>query len=389
MRLRYPRRDFIPWVRHRALHSDVMRDQLRVAQQAYDSKFEAEDSGAKRRIMLVVGSAVSAFTVVYGSYCLSDVTSNIQLARMALYRKLWSPQGAFERLRKQAQSGALSVDYEIDRPWMQTTLVHRRLVNACGGPPCDPNGDWALALIRMGCGFVEIGPVGIAVGTEDEHNPLSCVSPDLQWADSIPDAIHAWRVPVDTLQAKLQSIKEWQKKEEVTMNGLIGIEVVHSDTFEEAVRLCSCYADYLSVRVDDAWNIEHIKEVVASVKCVTPVPLFLKMSSAGVKKYATWLEKVTRGDDLGIVVESTESVKDIRRRNCHINIICTNISSGADAVRAVESGATCFQLSTDSLCHSGPRIAREVKDDFTYLVNVRGHTSLDDARGKARRQNDP
>eukprot|EP00397_Hematodinium_sp_SG-2012_P025713 GEMP01026884.1.p1 GENE.GEMP01026884.1~~GEMP01026884.1.p1 ORF type:complete len:405 (-),score=77.77 GEMP01026884.1:1042-2256(-) len=364
----------------------AMRSGLHMAQQAYESKFGTEDASAQKRVRMVAGSALIAFGCMYCSYCLSDVTSNIQLLRMMLYKQFCSPREAFDRLHSLAKTQSLPVDLDVDRPWMQTKLGGRRLVNACGGPPCDPSAEWATSLIRMGFGFVEVGPVAIAANTEDVSTPYHVIPPDVRWEDLSTPLVsaEAWRAPVDILKQKLDDMKRIQHTAELTVNGIIGIEVAQTDTFEDSVALCSLYADYLCVRVDAGSDMESL---VAAVRRTTTLPLFLKFTMDVLEKCASpcWLEKVTCEDNVGIVVDSLEAVKVIRQRNKQLVIICANISSGADAVRAVEAGAHCFQLTINALLDQGPSVARQVKDDFTYLINVRGHHSLEEAIGKRKK----
>lgn len=84
----------------------------------------------------------------------------------------------------------------------------------------------------------------------------------------------------------------------------------------------------------------------------------------------------------GAIVNSIDAVRSIRQRHKDTMIICTNIASGVDALRAIEAGASFFQLSTMAYISNGPGIAREIKDDLQLLITSRGHKSLLHAVGK-------
>jgi len=380
-----------------------MKRRLEIAQGNYARKLREESGVMKKRGMVIVAASGCAFGGMYLTYALSDASSDIQETRMWILKKWYSPSEVFTMACRRAEAGKLPLDYDIDRPWMRSTIDEHRIINACGVAQCDLTGSCAASLLKMGCGFIEIGPMNIRPITPSEQEGTEgasrtppvlppVISPDATWSDlstpMLAASIRPWDAPSrEAIETSLQQMWAALKQDEMSIYGVIGVEVINNESLEETISACDEYVDYITVRVVPD---EDISTLLKRCRGVTNRILFLKIYNLHENRASAQklVDQVTKANDLkvGIITNSPEAVKLIRQRNKDLTLMCSSITSGPDAVRAIEAGACCFMLDTHALVNEGPQLPRRVKDDFTYLINARGHDSLRKAIGKVPKQ---
>eukprot|EP01068_Selenidium_serpulae_P007752 Selendium_serpulae@DN4796_c0_g1_i1.p1 len=380
---------------------------------------------------------VTAVGICFVYLSVQDVKSKwLQASTVAVRTVGLDPELAHTLVIQAAKLGLLPTDMDKDADVLRMTVMGLDFVNPIGlAAGFDKNGTAPLAFLKMGFGHVEVGSI---TPQPQEGNPKPRVfrlANDRAVINRYGFNSAGSEVAVKSLEA--QVAKRHALAE--TAHGVIGVNLgknktttdVVSDFAMGAAQLAPL-ADYLVVNLSSPntpglralQNPRDLRQIVMGVReaagqaCEAAgrravPPLAVKLSPDLGEEDKTELAKVLselRIDAMVIsntTLERPKTLKDskvahesgglsgaplkpfslklikdmYRLTGGQIPIIaCGGISSGADALDAIELGASLVQIYT-MMIYEGPIAARKLKDELEHELFRRGYSDLASAVG--------
>lgn len=355
----------------------VLPDNLQRIVDDYDRL--RSDEAAKQHLPLkilssryggILGMGIAG-SVAYVLYCFDDVASEVHAVSGIILRSL-SAETARGILIRMGAWHVLPCDYDKEDPYLTNEpLENFRLTTPVGlAAGFDTTAVAAIGFLSLGFGFVEVGPV----------------------LDPVAAAARLAALPRDG---------------PLTHLGKVGVAIA-GDRVEllRAVPLVGPHVDYVAVELGDdvrAGGTE-VRAVVASiVDAAALLPaggprVFLRLPTALVAKpaeAAAFGVLAWRGGADGLVLCGEGVSHEALVAAVSATYLATEgelvlfasgaVSSGMDALRCLEAGATAVQVSS-LLVSEGPQVVRRLKNELSVLMMNEGLVNLPDVIGAAHRK---
>jgi len=332
----------------------------------------------RTRSAAIIGAGVGV--VVMGFvYLIDDVGSDVHRVSGWVCSKL-EPSTAHSVLLKSGAWGLLPMDYDKDDPYLVIEPCEGLLFRTPVGLPSGFQSDVCInALLRLGFGFVELGPC------VDEHEAQRL------------ERILATR----------------DKRDGMERLGQIGVAVGGTDTrlIQGHVATLGPHVHYIALDLasipEPARSIERLEPLLTAMaieasKLPAQPKLFLRVSTS-------WLEKAS-AESLAPSLRNAGAVGliltcegDGDEGDCHTRLVkglsamytadsslilisCGGIASGRDALELVEAGATVVQLAPSLLFNLGPQACRRVKNELGKIIMEDSIFSLASVVGRQHRK---